>query len=1065
MCRSRNVASIAVLVVLLAAAMGTTVAVAQGEPEPTALFLVEEISLEVACGETREEFIEFADADDIGLFRIYVQPGATVRVSVMDAGQPGDVWEACLDPCAQPSNVQTNVAIIPENCTQGDGNTFLYSEPVSAVASDGELCLVVRQLQGIDVWPAHMWLKIEAVCGATGGGLSEAVSTVIGSVLYGQLQGVELYALPRTLSPGETVSGWDGSPMHVPGEAEWYVFIDLHPGANFEHPVQHVFVSAATGFITQVVDALTPPRQLFVEMQSVTNLNAPMGAADEDTIALASYAQGSAPNPPQPPAPPTGSPGTPETNPQPQNVQPQAFQNYVPTANNLYVYFGGTYTTTASTTLGGYLPVYVFMPTPGTLWIYEYYQSSGTWNIQPFTLPTSGWHQLWFYGDVAGWHTIIAYAGGTWTNWIHILVGAAPTTCSVSPTSLNFPSTPVGSSSTQTFTITNTGMSMLSGSVGESCTSFSVSPSAYNLFPGQTQTFTVTFAPTSSGTKTCTISTGSACANVSCTGVASGGPTTGCIVTPTALNFGAVPVGGSSSQTFTITNAGTGIMAGSVMESCSSFSVSPNFYFLGAGASITVTVTFTPTSSGSKTCTVVTSGTCADVVCSGIGGGTPTPTCSVTPTSLSFPSIPVGSSSSQTFTIQNTGSGFLSGSLFSSCSEFSVSPSLYFLLPGAAVTATVTFTPSSIGTKTCTISTGSACSDVTVTGTGGTAGPTCVVTPTTLGFGTVNIGNSSTQSFTITNTGMGGMSGTISEFCPEFSVSPNVFFLSSGGSLTVTVTFMPLSYGPKSCTISVSGACADVTCTGTGGFAPPVGQKYALLLSGGVDAASNYPRYLNDLTEAYWMLRNVYGYSPANITVLYADGTGPAWVSNQATRATLFATLAGLQATMSAADELLVLVSNHGGQIVSGTNQARIWLWNYESIADWELANQINLLPGGAKKYFVFGQCYSGGLVDNLAAVNRHIATASGYNEYSWACDGVNDQGNCGSWSFDEFLMHWTAAMNGSYPNGAPLLSNADTNFDATVSLDEAFFYARNWDSATEAPQRSDVGGIGSSGL
>jgi hypothetical protein len=1049
---------------LILASLSGGLVVAQRGVDPTALLLVEEVPLEIGCGEVSEQYLQFVDADDIKLFRIFTQPGATVRVSVKDGGQPGDVWEACLDPCPQPTNVQTNVAIVPQNCATGDGNTFEYSDPAVAVADTGELCLVVRQLQGIDIWPAHVWVLVEVDCGGAvpGQGLGAAISTVISSVLFGQMQGVELYALPRMLLPGETVSGWDGTPLHVPGEAEWYIFIDRFPGANYEHPVQHVYVSAATGMITGVVDGTTPPRDLFVEMQLASNVVS--RASDVEAVAPAAYGAQGYPDPPQAPTPPSQIPGSPETNPEPSNVAPQAFQNFVPSGSNLYVYYGGTYATVATTPLLGWLPVYVFMPSPGTLWLYEYYQSSATWKIYPFVILSSGWQQLWFQGDEAGWHSIIAYAGGAWTNWIHIYVGGASSACSVSPTALNFPSTAVGSSSTATFTITNNGGSILSGSVTESCVDYSVSPSVYGLLPGQSQTFTVTFAPTSSGTKTCTINTGTTCSNVSVTGTATSGAPGGCLVSPTTLNFGSVAVGGSSSQTFTITNASTGIIPGSVLEFCADFSVSPTLYFLLPGQSQTFTVTFTPTSTGPQTCNVMTSGACADVVCTGTGGVS-SPTCSVAPTSLSFGTVPVGTSSSQSFTITNLGTGFRAGSISAPCPDFSVSPSLYFLTPGASVTVTVTFTPSASGAQTCTILTGLSCSDVTAAGTGGAAAPTCSVAPTSVNFGTVSIGSSVTQTFTVTNTGPISISGAISASCPEFAVSPSVFFLSPGLSITVTVSFAPLSTGPKLCTINVGGACSNVTASGTGGFVPPVGQKFALLLSGGVDSASNHARYLNDLTEIYWTLRNVYGYPQANIYVLYANGIGPGWVTHSASRANLFSVLANLQAMMGSNDEFTMFVTNHGGQIVSGTNQAKVWLWNYESIADWELANMINLLPGGAKKYFVFGQCYSGGMVDNLAAVNRHIAAACGYNEYSWSCDGTNDQGNCGAWDFDEFVLHWTAAVTGSYPNGAPLLSPADTNFDGTVSLDEAFAYAQSWDSAAETPQRSDPGGIGSGDL
>jgi len=1028
------------------------------------LMLVDEMPIELGCGQVVEEYLEFVEGEQFKTFRVFVQPGAIVRVSVLDAGQDGDIWEACIEDCAPISNVQTNLALVPENCTIGNGGTLYYSSPAAAGAPSGELCVTVRYIQGIEVWPAHMYVRFEAECIPSGIDLGEAVDIVIGSVLGGETEETEIFMLPRPLAPGETVNGWGGEALHYPTEEEWYVFVDLFPGANYEHPVQHVFVSRQTGAIRGVVESTTPPRYLFNEMEvsspavfpNVYNGLVP-DMFEASHVAYAQNVPAGAPEPPEPPAPPAGV-GEPESNAAPSNVNPQAFNNFVPSGSSLYVYYGGGYSTVGATPLGGYLPVYVDMPSSGLLWIMEYYQSLGSWQYHLYVIPSSGWQQLWFHGDVEGWHSIIAYAGGSWTNWIHILVGSAPSTCSVSPTSLNFGSVAVGNSSSQTFTITNTGSSLMSGTVFESCGEFNVSPATYSLLPGMSKTFTVTFSPTSGGSKSCTINTSSPCANVVATGSGQTVPSGTCVVAPTSLSFSGVPVGGSSSQTFTITNTSGSIQGGSILEGCAEFSVSPNIYLLGPGSSLTVTVTFSPTSSGTKSCTIANSGACSDVSVVGSTGGFPA--CSVSPTALNFGSIPVGSSTAQTFTVSNTGTTVLSGTATESCASFSVSPSSYTLLPGGSATFTVTFAPSTQGTKNCTINLGGSCGSITATGVAIPVSA-CSVSPTALNFGTIPVGGSSAQTFTVSNTGTSVLSGMVTESCASFSVSPSSYTLLPGGSATFTVTFAPGSAGAKSCTINAGSACGVVTATGTGAL---LGQKYAVLLSGGVDAANNHARYLNDLTEIYWTLRNVYGYSPSNIFTLYADGTGPSWVTHSATKANVLSVFSMLQGAMTSSDELFMYVTNHGGQIVSGSNQAKIWLWNYESIADWEVANQVGLLPGGAEKYFVFEQCYSGGLVDNLAGSNRHIATAANWNEVSFACDGVNDQGN-GALTFDEFVLHWTAAVTGAYPNGWPLLSNADTNFDGFISLDEAFFYARTWDSAAETPQRSNPSGIGTGGL
>lgn len=94
----------------------------------------------------------------------------------------------------------------------------------------------------------------------------------------------------------------------------------------------------------------------------------------------------------------------------------------------------------------------------------------------------------------------------------------SPSSCSVYPTSLDFGTVVVGASSSRTFTITNTGGGTLTGTVSESCSNFSVSPNSYSLSQGTSEAFTVMFTPSSTGTKSCTIDTGSPCSNISCSG-------------------------------------------------------------------------------------------------------------------------------------------------------------------------------------------------------------------------------------------------------------------------------------------------------------------------------------------------------------------------------------------------------------------------------------------------------------------------------------------------------------------------------------------------------------------
>ncbi len=52
---------------------------------------------------------------------------------------------------------------------------------------------------------------------------------------------------------------------------------------------------------------------------------------------------------------------------------------------------------------------------------------------------------------------------------------------------------------------------------------------------------------------------------------------------------------------------------------------------------------------------------------------------------------------------------------------------------------------------------------------------------------------------------------------------------------------------------------------------------------------------------------------------------------------------------------------------------------------------------------------------------------------------------------YEEFVCHWTAAVNGETPDGTSV--NADEDGDGQVSMKEAFRFARDQDRASETPQ------------
>ena len=146
--------------------------------------------------------------------------------------------------------------------------------------------------------------------------------------------------------------------------------------------------------------------------------------------------------------------------------------------------------------------------------------------------------------------------------------------------------------------------------------------------------------------------------------------------------------------------------------------------------------------------------------------------------------------------------------------------------------------------------------------------------------------------------------------------------------------------------------------------------------------------------------------------------------------------------TLTQQDKLLVFVTDHGGT-GDYLSTSYIYLWNNDRIYDYEVAN---LLSDIKCRYvnFVFGQCFSGGFIDNLQSQNRVIATACAASEYSYAQSDLQ---------FDEFLYDWISAINEEDFYGYPVLS--DSTNDGVVSMYEAFQYAYSHDMKGETPQYS----------
>ena len=257
---------------------------------------------------------------------------------------------------------------------------------------------------------------------------------------------------------------------------------------------------------------------------------------------------------------------------------------------------------------------------------------------------------------------------------------------------------------------------------------------------------------------------------------------------------------------------------------------------------------------------VITGGLWLLTGCQGLTGGsksasatTVTPgTLTANPTSLAFGSVQVGNSTSLTEILTNTGGSSLTISAApASGSGFSLSGlSLPLTLTaGQSTSFTVLFSPTTSGSASGSVSITSNGSNpnlsIPLSGTGVTQGA-LTANPTSLAFGSVQVGNSTSLSETLKNTG--GSSVTISQVSSSaaaFSISGlNLpLTLTTNQSVTFTATFAPTSAGAASGNLSVasnaSNSPLNIALSGTGTAAGTLAVSPTSLSFGNVTVGSS----------------------------------------------------------------------------------------------------------------------------------------------------------------------------------------------------------------------------------
>ncbi len=434
----------------------------------------------------------------------------------------------------------------------------------------------------------------------------------------------------------------------------------------------------------------------------------------------------------------------------------------------------------------------------------------------------------------------------------------------VGPASLSFGSATVGTAASpaQTVTVSNTGTAplVLSG-ISTASTEFAVSggtcSASGSIAPNANCTINLTFTPSAAGARSATLTVShnatpaSSAVALSGTGVAVVVTTPGVTVAPATLSFGTSTIGtATGSQNVTVTSTGSAALNLSAISTGSSeFVVSGGTCTasssLPPSTNCAISITFTPSAAGARSATLTVShnasGGSSTAGLSGTGTAVviTAPIAQLTPTTLSFGSSTVGTATAtQTVTVGNTGNApLVLSSIATASTEFAVSggtcTASSSIAPGANCSIVLGFTPSAAGARSATLT-------VSHNGTGGSSAaalsgtgvavvvlaPIAQVAPTSVSFGTLNVGAASvTQSVIVTNAGtttltLSGIATGSTEFAIGGGTCSASSTVASSASCTILLAFTPNAVGLRSATLTighnaVSGS-ATVALTGTG---------------------------------------------------------------------------------------------------------------------------------------------------------------------------------------------------------------------------------------------------------
>jgi hypothetical protein len=399
---------------------------------------------------------------------------------------------------------------------------------------------------------------------------------------------------------------------------------------------------------------------------------------------------------------------------------------------------------------------------------------------------------------------------------------AAVARLSFSQPSLSFGSVTVGSSDTQTVSLTNTGtVNLTVTQMNVTGTAFSVSGAMLpvTLSAGQSVSFNVKFAPTTPGgasgsiTPTTTVPVTVAALQLSGSGVAAIGSLT---ASTSSLSFGNITMGSNASKSVVVTANSASVTISQASITGAGYSVTgPTLPLtLSAGQSAAFTVKFAPSTVGPASGSLIITSDASDspinVAATGAGVA-PSGTLTSDATSLGFGNITLGSSNSMPLTFTASNASVIISQASIAGSGFTLTgPALPLTLAvGQSASFMVKFTPTVSGPVTGTLTifsdANNSPSNVAVSGTGVAPVGMLAADKASLNFANLTVGSSvslpviftaSTASVTISQATINGSGFTFTGITLPMT-------LAAGQSVTLMVKFAPTAAGTFTGSLSV----------------------------------------------------------------------------------------------------------------------------------------------------------------------------------------------------------------------------------------------------------------------